>query len=162
MRDRFRFSVRGLLALNAITASVTAVGLSWPSRGSQIGPSLFVLSLVLSAAIYRYRHTAWGGFVFRTAVVTLLCITLLYASFGPSSWAMARFNTPNSRYPLAYEAYSYIYCPIATNVIFAPEPLRSAAISYTEWWMPSNAQFHDWGNGIGWSVPGWTYTVIHY
>ncbi len=75
---------------------------------------------------------------------------------------MARFNTPGSKNPVAYEVYSYVYQPIATNAVFSPEPMRSVAMRYIAWWMPNGAEFHDWGLGIGWSVPGWTYTIVHY
>jgi hypothetical protein len=151
-----------MLLLTACVAIAIAMGAAWPTFGALIGPSLFLLSFAACVVFTFARRTAWGAIAFRCSMALLAVVVLLYLSLGPASWAMARFNTPGSNHPIAYETYSYIYRPIATNAIFSPEPIRSCAMGYTAWWMPNGTEFHDWGLGIGWSVPGWTYTVIHY
>lgn len=162
MPQRIRFSLRALLLLTGGVALAISLFFAWPSSGALIGPSLFLLFFLCSTALLFARKNAGCKRMLRLSVASLAFIVLLYASFGPASWAMARFNTPGSKIPWAYEAYSYVYRPIATNLIFSPAPIRSASIRYTAWWMPDGAEFHDWGIGLGWSVPGWTYTVIHY
>lgn len=55
----------------------------------------------------------------------------------------------------------YVYQPVAANAIFAPEPIRSASMSYMSFWMPQNVQFHDWGLGsVGRSRVGPTPSFI--
>ena len=60
-------------------------------------------------------------------------------------------------------AVSWAYSPLAPAVIEGPEPVRRVL----KWWigvgMPARTEFHgDWSRGVGWSNPGYTYTLWHY
>ncbi len=53
----------------------------------------------------------------------------LYLSFGPAAWGMARYIAPDSTAPYlvqecSYRAFHYLFDPIATNIVFAPTPIR--------------------------------------
>jgi hypothetical protein len=161
MHQSLRFSLRGILILTAAVAVAITIAMAWLPLGAIIGSTLFVVSIVGSMALLLARHKTWGRLIHHCSVATLLFIVFLYASFGPATWAMARYNTPVTSLH-AFKVYSFIYVPIATGLIFSPEPIRSASIRYTAWWMPNGVKFRDWGVGIGWSVPGSSYTVVSY
>jgi hypothetical protein len=146
--------------------AAVAVGLwfvvSWSTYGALIGPASFLVAILLTVVSSFIRKTLAGKTGLRLGLGLSFLTLTLYLTFGPACWAMARFNTPDSQYPSVTRLFFYVYQPVATNAIFAPEPIRSASMSYMSFWMPQNVQFHDWGLGIGWSVPGWTYTIVHY
>ena len=162
MHDRYRFSLRGLLILTTGVAAAISIALAWPIYGYSIGPVWLVASFLASAILFFARRTNWGKPLFRIGMTLLLAVTLLYASFGPASGAMARFNTPGSKYPAANNAYRYVYTPVAANFHFSPTPIRSFSLRYTAWWMPPGATIMDFEDGFGWNVPGWSYTVVSY
>ena len=160
MYKPIRFSTRSIFLLTAVIALAISIALAWPRFGSQITAVWFWLSLLVSATLILARRTVLNKIAFRIAILSLFTVVLLFASFGPATWAMARFNTTGSKYPLANEAYRWVYHPIATNLNFSPKPLRNLGLLYTAWWMPNGAQLIDYGDGFGWNVPGWSYTIV--
>jgi hypothetical protein len=162
MREHFRISLRGLLFLPVVVAIVVQVAIAWPSYGAVIGPSCFLAALVASVLLFFVRRSAWANTAFRCSIAGLLFIALFYASIGPACWAMARYSTWTMRNISVQKAYNYCYVPVATNIVFAPEPIHEASVRYVAWWMPKGAQFWEHGDGIGWEVPNYSYTMVHY
>ncbi len=159
---KIRFSIRQMLLTTAMVAIAIALVRAWPTFGPVIGPIVMMVALVTIPCFAIFRRYGIANKLFKASVTTFALTFTLYLSIGPACWAMASFNTPGTKYPLGYESFCYVYRPVATNAIFSPEPIRSASMAYMNWWMPKTATFHDWGKGIGWSVPGWTFTIIHY
>ena len=171
MRTPLQFSLGGLLLFTGAIAVAVATLLAWPKWGAGIGPFLLMTAPLLLLASYFFRRRRAGCMVFRVSSSMLVATSLLYLSFGPAAWAHARYLSPKCALPasswtksneISADAFDYIYQPIATNAIFAPEPIRSLAMSYIAWWMPNGTRFCDWGDGIGWHRNPITYTVIHY
>ena len=158
-----RFSIRSLLLLTSVVAWFVA----WPTSGAIIGPATLCCSFAVSVV------TAFGSnprvkVVFRSSLVIFLAVICLYLSMGPASWFLARCGSPTPAAPSLIlngcgKAYSYLYKPIATNAIFAPEPLRKFSFNYIRWWMPDTVQFQDMeGKGIAWSDNRNWYTLISF
>lgn len=83
-------------------------------------------------------------------------------SLGPACWAMSWLQA-EMRFPKVAYAMSRAYRPLAPAVIDGPEPVRRGL----KWWMgvgmPARTEFHgDWSRGVGWSNPGYTFTLWHY
>jgi hypothetical protein len=89
--------------------------------------------------------------------------TLAYPlSLGPACWALSWLQG-EMRFPEVAYAVSSAYSPLAPAVIDGPGPVRRGL----KWWigvgMPARTEFHgDWPRGVGWSNPGYTYTLWHY
>ena len=156
-----RLTIRGLLFATAIAAVFIVIASSWQTWGAVIGPIFLLFSLNTTLVCFWVRRRPIGRLGFRLGASVFAFFTLLYLSFGPACWLMAYTNAP-SKHPIATEVFSYIYIPITYNVINSPEPIRAWSISYLSVWMPPNAQFCDFGQGLGWNVPGSTYTVAHW
>ncbi|TWT33590.1 hypothetical protein KOR34_34220 [Posidoniimonas corsicana] len=165
---RIRFSTRTLLLLTPAVALAVALAVvlvqAWPSHGEWLGPAVlagsFLLTTALGAAVWiAPRRQRWARRALIGALAVLLSIGLLYLSFGPACWAMAFYHPPP---PAAARLFHHVYGPIATNVVFAPPRLREACVAYLGWWMPAGADFWEVDRGIGFNVPGWSYTIISY
>lgn len=83
-------------------------------------------------------------------------------SLGPACWALSWFQC-EMRFPATADAVSWAYSPLAPAVVDGPGPVRRAL----RWWigagMPARTAYHgDWPRGVGWSNPGYTYTLWHY
>ena len=103
-------------------------------------------------------HTARRR-LWRLSALALLAYPL---SLGPACWLMSWLRLEATQPEVAY-AVSMAYCPLGPAVVGGPEPVRRGL----KWWMgvgmPSRTVFHDdWPNGVGWSNPGYTYTLWHY
>ena len=159
--NRFQITIRGLLATTAVMALLIVVASSWSVWGAVIGPNCLLLSLVASLICFFLRRYSIGRAGFQIASSIFALFTLLYLSFGPACWLMAYTDAP-SKHPVVTEVFSYVYIPITYNVVSAPEPIRSWSISYLSIWMPPNAQFCDFGQGLGYIVPGSTYTIANW
>lgn len=161
-----RFSIRGMLIFTTYVAVLCAIGSVWPSSGQIIGPVVFLLSIAATVAFAFLRRRPWAAVMLRLSLVSLVLVSLLYLSFGPASWAYARYLTPKTEYntidKFASETYSYIYMPVGTTAIFSPEPIRSWSMAYMAWWMPSGTKFYDWGRGIGWHAKPITHTIVYH
>lgn len=96
-------------------------------------------------------------------LVAALAIAVAYPlSLGPVCWTMSRLKC-EQRFPDVAHLISRAYAPLAPMVINGPPPVQSAL----KWWislgMSSSTAFHDdWPQGVGWSQPGYTYTLWHY
>src|SRR5687767_8231993 len=100
-----------------------------------------------------------GFRVLGAAVLAGLSYTL---SLGPICWSMAWLQW-EQQFPRIGYAVSSVYSPLAPAIIDGPEPVRRVL----KWWlavgMPARTEFHDdWPRGVGWSNPGWCYTLWHY
>lgn len=106
-------------------------------------------------------HTARRRLGFRL-VGTAALVALAYPlSLGPACWALSRLQLEGV--PEVAHTVSWAYSPLAPAVIDGPEPVRRVL----KWWigvgMPARTEFHDdWPRGVGWSKPGYTYTLWHY
>ncbi len=92
----------------------------------------------------------------------LLAALAYPVSLGPACWALSWLRL-EMRHPAIADAVSTAYGPLAPAAVSGPEPVRGAL----RWWigvgMPPGTAFHgDWPRGIGWSNPGYTYTLWHY
>ncbi len=153
-----RFSIRSILLLSALLAV-------WPKFGSLIAPTVLVVSLatVTVTTLMKSKQRT----VFRLSLRLFIAISSLYLSFGPATWGMARYVGPDSTAPslvieCSYQSFQYVFEPIATNLVFAPAPIRQVGFKYLGWWMPRSVVLQDMGKGIGWSRgPNW-YTVVVY
>ena len=159
---KIKFSLLQLLLATAVVGIALALMRAWSTFGAVIGPAMLMISFVAIPSFALFRRYGIASISLKVASTIFVSSVALYLSIGPACWAMASFNTPGTRHPVAYETFSYVYRPTATNAIFSPEPIRSVSMTYLNWWMPKTATFHDWGEGIGWSIPGWSYTIIHY
>jgi hypothetical protein len=98
----------------------------------------------------------------RRLLFVAVLVTLAYPlSLGPACWAMSWFRLEDC--PEAVDAVYWTYRPLApATVDGSPEPVRRAL----RWWigvgMPARTELHDWPDGVGWSNPGYTYTLWHY
>lgn len=90
-------------------------------------------------------------------------LALLYpVSLGPVCWTMSRLRWEH-RHPNVALAVHKLYLPLFPTIVHGPKPVRRTGM----WWiglgMSAPTQFHDdWPDGIGWSNPGYTYTLCHY
>lgn len=100
------------------------------------------------------------GTQLRRVVVLAALAALAYpVSLGPACWGLSWFQLEVSDTSVAY-AVSVAYCPLGPVVVDGPEPVRRGL----KWWMavgmPARTEFHgDWHRGLGWSNPGYTYTL---
>jgi hypothetical protein len=98
----------------------------------------------------------------RRLVLLAVLVTLAYpVSLGPVCWAMSWFRLEQC--PEVTDGVYWTYLPLApATVDGSPEPVRRAL----RWWikvgMPARTEFHDWPKGVGWSNPGYSYTLWHY
>ncbi|TWU43706.1 hypothetical protein Poly51_62280 [Rubripirellula tenax] len=162
-----RFSIRGTLVITALAA----LGFAWPRWGTVAGPIAVQVSIACAVVGGCLWRRSWGATLFRRSSALLLMLCLLYLSFGPASWAHARYIMPKSAMPAsswtAFDeffsaAFVHIYKPVAGTAVLSPEPVRSWTMTYLAWWMPSGTRFCDWGDGMGWHRNPVTYTAIHY
>ncbi len=108
------------------------------------------------------RHAAlrrWGYRLLGLAAGVALAYPL---SLGPACWTLSWVRWDRDRPQVAFTV-SCAYEPLAPMVVFGPEPVRGVM----RWWlgvgMPPWTEFHgDWPQGVGWSNPGYTYTLWHY
>ncbi|TWT77170.1 hypothetical protein Pla100_63360 [Neorhodopirellula pilleata] len=168
MKHRLRFGLNVLLVATALVALLFLIVRIPSSLVALILVALSTSALVAAPIGLALRRTRAGRLVFRVSCLTLLCIAALFLSFGPACWAFVRYNTPDTKHPYWSGAFSAVYVPVATCIIFAPSPIRTVGMNYTAAWMPKGTRFHDdWEKGLGWSIdysPAKfrTYTVIHY
>jgi hypothetical protein len=107
-------------------------------------------------------HTGWRGLGFRLLGGALLTGLLYPLSLGPACWTLSWFQW-EMRYPELTRAVSWVYCPLAPVVVDGPEPVRRALKCWMRAGMPARTEFHgDWSRGVGWSNPGYTFTLWHY
>ena len=142
-----------LLILYACASVAVALATAWPKYGSVIAPSALAVGLTFSATFFWFRKNLVGRYVFRSSIALLLFVIGLYLSLGPAVCLLARYRLTDPEGRPLDQAVHYLYRPIAKNVVFAPEPFRNCAIKYVDWWTPSNACFHDYGDGISWGFP---------
>ena len=107
-------------------------------------------------------HTGLGRRRFRLVGAAVLIALAYPLSLGPACWTMSGLEWEMTHPEVAY-AVSWAYSPLAPAVVFGPEPVRRVL----KWWigvgMPARTGFHgDWPRGVGWSNPGYTYTLWHY
>lgn len=102
------------------------------------------------------------GFGFRLLMAALLLALAYPLSLGPVCWTLSRFQWDQQHPYVAYAA-SRAYLPLAPTIINGPYSLQRGL----KWWMglgmSGRTEFHDdWPQGVGWSNPGYTYTLWHY
>ncbi|HAC90358.1 MAG TPA: hypothetical protein DCF63_06945 [Planctomycetaceae bacterium] len=149
--------MRSLLLVTASVAFALTLALNWPHYGTIIAPSLFVASLLSSSALFFLRQSDIGRVCHRVSISLMIGICTLYLSLGPACWVMTTVYMPSNKYPVAQTVFNYVYLPLGDSVQWFPKAMQSISISYLSWWMPSHAKFHEWEDGVGWTVPGSTY-----
>jgi hypothetical protein len=107
-------------------------------------------------------HTALRRLGCRLLGATVLAALLYPLSLGPACWPLSWLQW-DMRQPDVADTVSGAYTPLAPAVVFGPEPIRRVS----KWWigvgMPARTEFHgNWPKGVGWSNPGYTYTLWHY
>ncbi len=152
-----RFSIRSFLLVTASSAFAVMLALNWPRHGTAIAPWLFLASPFLSVAGFFLRRSDIGRLCLRASLSLMMGIGLLYLSLGPACWLMTTVYMPAYKHPVAQTVFNYVYLPLGDSIKGFPEPIQSSSISYLSWWMPSHARFHEWEDGVGWTVPGSTY-----
>lgn len=140
-----RFSIRSILLLITFLAI-------WPSLGAFLAPTILAISFATATVTVFMK--SMPRTVSRISFALFIATTSFYLSFGPAAWGMARYIAPDSTAPalvqeFSYRAFQYLYKPIATNCLFAPEPIRQVAFDYVRWWMPRSVVLQDMGKGIG-------------
>ena len=93
--------------------------------------------------------------------MTVLAALAYPVSLGPACWALSWLGLEQT--PEVADTVYWTYLPLAPATVDGPEPVRRAL----RWWigagMPARTEFHgDWARGVGWSNPGYTYTLWHY
>ena len=95
----------------------------------------------------------------RCMLVAVLLLTAYALSFGPACWVMTR--TDPGHIPGLFRLVSGFYRPVAFAIIRTPPQARQPIYWYLELGASPNAKFmRGWPEGIGWSKPGYTYTVL--
>jgi len=105
-------------------------------------------------------HTARGHLGSRLWGAAVLAALAYPLSLGPACWALSWLQWEG--HAEVAHTVSWVYSPLAPAVIDGPEPVRRVL----KWWigvgMPARTEFHgDWPRGVGWSNPGYTYTLWH-
>jgi len=97
--------------------------------------------------------------VLMAAVAILLAYPL---SLGPVCWTMSRLQLEQRR-PKVATLVARAYAPLAPMAINGPRPVQAVLKGWIGFGMSSRTAFHDdWSQGIGWTQPGYTYTLWHY
>ena len=138
-RRFFQISIRGIFLMTTIIALGVVLALNWTQYGVLFCPVILLASIAGAMVCLFFRRHLIARIGFRTGVTIAGALILFYLSFGPACWIMASVNTPGSNYPRASSIFTYVYRPVAANVIFAPEPIRAYSMSYISWWMPPKA-----------------------
>jgi hypothetical protein len=96
-------------------------------------------------------------------LIAALAIAIAYpVSLGPMCWTMSRMKC-EQRFPGVAHLISRAYAPLAPMVINGPRSVQGALKGWIGLGMSSKTDFHnDWSQGVGWSQPGYTYTLWHY
>ena len=107
-------------------------------------------------------HNAQRRLIFRLLGATVLAGIVYPLSLGPVCWTMSRLQL-EMRFPEVSYAVSMAYSPLGQAAVEGPAPVRRGL----KWWigvgMPARTVFHsDWNRGVGWSNPGYTYTLWQY
>ncbi len=105
-------------------------------------------------------HTARRRLGFRLLGEAVLLALAYPLSLGPACWTLSWLRLEG--HPEVAHTVSWAYSPLAPAVIDGPEPVRRGLT----WWigvgMPARTEFHgDWPRGVGWSNPGYTFTLWH-
>jgi hypothetical protein len=105
-------------------------------------------------------HTARRRLGLRLLGVAVLVALAYPLSLGPACWALSWLQL--EEVPAVAHYVSSAYGPLAPAALDGPEPVRRGL----RWWigvgMPGRTEFHgDWPRGVGWSNPGYTFTLWH-
>ena len=105
------------------------------------------------------RHFEPKRHLCRCLIAAVLFATAYVLSFGPACWIMTRVDPFHS--PGLVQSFSGFYRPVAFAIIRTPLWARQPIHRYLELGAPPDADFiKGWPDGIGWSKPGYTYTVL--
>ncbi len=98
----------------------------------------------------------------RLRQIWLLCVAMcaIYGlSLGPACWVLTRCNA--QKHDIHFRVVSKVYEPVLVSIIRSPMWARGPIIWYLELGAASDARFiKDWPEGIGWSKPGYSYTLL--
>jgi hypothetical protein len=144
----FRFGVSAMLYITTLFACALA-SVAWFDFIAvffALG-SMFFASLICFFASPKPIPRSWAVISY----VLFMLLLVYVASYGPATWALAKFNTFDTRRPTFESVYNQIYTPVTGAIITSPWPIRSIGTAYLAWWLPADVQFHDWGDGLGYT-----------
>ena len=106
------------------------------------------------------RHKPTLATRLRRLWLVCLCVFGTYVfSFGPACWFMTRFDART--HDIQFRTVSRFYEPVSLSVVRSPMWARGTIFWYLELGAPPDAVFiGGWPEGIGWSKPGYTYTLL--
>lgn len=104
------------------------------------------------------RNLTCRGTLRLSICTTVLLLTAYALSFGPACWLMTRTEPANNG--ILYRSFLVIYRPISMAIIRSPACMREPIHWYLDIGVSPDAEIVLDRGFIGWSKPGYTYTVL--
>lgn len=104
------------------------------------------LALALHSDRFSIRHP-----LVKLAATYCAVVGFYFLSYGPATWVLASFYTPDSKPQVLRRIHGTIYSPVTRCIVDSPvKTINDVGVWYLNWWLPPDVEFYHRGRNIGW------------